>query len=360
MIFFVLVLLLVVFSSISAAKPNEFQKDYISIDTTNAIKGIFVILILFSHGKGYIEIGGVYDDPYISMQNHLNQMVVAMFLFYSGFGMMEQIKKKDFEYIKSIPKKRFPNLLLNYDIAVFLFVIEGLLMGKTYTFKQIVLGLIAWEGVGNSAWYIFVILCLYIFTFLSFFTIKWVKNKHYKLFCIVLLTAFSIALVYALMKVDKHQVWYNTLMLFVLGFWYSYFKDTIEKVLMKNDVIYSCVALILFAAYILFYIRRWNGIEYYTVWAVCFTLITVLITMKISVKSVVLQWFGKHIFTIYILQRIPMNYLSTLPFFQTHKYLFLIVSYAITIVIAQLFDIFLGKLSGLIWKQKPKKLKTEN
>ena len=355
MIFFVLVLLLIVFSSISAAKPNEFQKDYISIDSTNAIKGIFVILILFSHGWGYIDLGGVYDDPYIAMQNHLNQMVVAMFLFYSGYGIMEQIKKKDFEYIKKIPKKRFPNLLLNYDIAILLFLALNIFMGKEVTLKKFLLSLIAWDGLGNSSWYIFDTFVVYIFTFISFFAIKWIKNKHFKLVSIILLTALTVGYIYFLIHTGvKNHIWYNTIILFPLGFWYSYFKDIVEKILMKNDIIYSCAALALFAVYLYSYKKRWSGIEMYTIWGICFTLITVLFTMKISINSVVLKWFGKNIFGIYILQRIPMNYLSTLDMFQRHKYLFLIVSYAITIVMTIIFNYVTGKLSALIWKPKKK------
>ena len=352
MIFFVLVLLLIVFHSSKAAKPGEFHQDYIARDKINSIKGIFVILILYSHGKGYIEIGGVYDDPYIAMQNHLNQMVVAMFLFYSGYGIMEQIKKREFAYIKSIPQKRFPNLLLNYDISIVLFLILGLAMGDDITVKKFLLALVAWEGIGNSSWYIFVTLSLYILTFISFFPLKWAKSKQFKLVSLIVLTALSVGLVYALMVIGKHRVWYNTLILYALGMWYSYFKDTIEKIVMKNDIIYSVIVMLLFGVYILAFRKRWDSIEIYTVWAVCFTLITVLFTMKISISSTVLDWFGKHIFSIYILQRLPMNFLSEKAFFQTHKYLFLIVSYLITIVLAQIFDYFTGKLSSAIWKNK--------
>ena len=54
MIFFVAVLFLLIISGAEFSKPNEFNKDYISRAGTTAIKGIFVILIMFSHGKGYI------------------------------------------------------------------------------------------------------------------------------------------------------------------------------------------------------------------------------------------------------------------------------------------------------------------
>lgn len=357
MIFFVLILMLMVFCSASVAKPNEFHRDYLSKDKSNIIKGVFVILVMYSHAKQYITLGGIYDDPYLALQKHLNQMIVAMFLFYSGYGMMEQIKKRDFDYIKSIPKKRFPNLLLNFDLAVLLFVILRLCMGKPIAAKDLLLSLIGWSTMGNSTWYIFVTLVLYVLICVAFLPIKWVKKPWFKPVCIGILTALAIGLVYVLMAAGKGKYWYNSLILLVLGFWYSYFKDKIEKLLFKNDIVYAVAVAAVLAVYVVFFRKRWDGIEYYTVWAVCFTLLAVLFTMKISINSTVLKWFGEHVFSIYILQRLPMIVFSSMDFFKGHKYLFLVASYMATIVIAMIFDAATGKLANLIWKPK-KQLKS--
>ena len=353
MIFFVIVLLLIVFSSAKAEKHNEFNRDYISKDATNNIKGIFVILILFSHGKGYINLGGIYDAPYTAMQNHLNQMVVALFLFYSGYGIMEQIKKREFSYIMSIPKKRFPNLLLNFDISVILFALLWICLGRPVTVKSFLIALTSYCGIGNSSWYIFVTLVLYIFTFIAFFPIKWKNAKVYHLLYIVLLTFFNIIFVLFLKYILlKEPFWYNTAILYALGFWYSYFKDFIEKILMKNDVLFLGSGLVVCVAYSVFYLHRWDRLLIYEAWAVMFTVLTVMITMKVKIESNILKWFGEHIFSIYILQRIPMIILHEIGVASRHKYIFMIVSIAASCAIAEIYDILLGKLSALIWKPK--------
>lgn len=41
-----------------------------------------------------------------------------VFLFYSGYGIMESIKNKGEKYISTVPKKRILNVLVNFDIAV--------------------------------------------------------------------------------------------------------------------------------------------------------------------------------------------------------------------------------------------------
>lgn len=354
MIFFILVLLLVIFSSAKYEKANEFNVNYIDRNATNNIKGIFVILILFSHAKSYLSLGGVYDEPYVQLQNHLGQMVVAMFLFYSGFGMMEQIKKRGFSYITTIPKKRFLNLLLNFDISILLFLILNLAIGKKYSVSDYLTALIAWGSVGNSNWYIFDIFVLYAFTFISFFIIKWKRFSQMLLFPVVLNTILSIAFIWVFKTHFAYMGtrWYNTFILFVLGMWYSYFRETVEKVMMKNDVIFYTVFAFTVCAYLYTYLHNDDNFAYYVVWSVIFTLGIVFITMKVRIESELLKWFGEHIFSIYILQRIPMHIMVHFGIDQRHKYVFMVLAIAFSCAIAAVFDYFTGKISNAIWKPK--------
>ena len=77
-----------------------------------------------------------------------------------------------------------------------------------------------------------------------------------------------------------------------------------------------------------------------------------MLTMKISLQNEILKFLGKHIFSIYIIQRIPMILLDHYGLSGRHKYVFLIVSFAITIAMALIFDFITGKISSAIWKPK--------
>ena len=351
---FILILMMIIIGSATFSKPNKFNTGYISKDGTAPIKGIFVILIVLSHSKGYFEsdLAGFWDKSYTAVQGHLGQMVVAMFLFYSGYGIMEQIKKREFDYIKGIPSKRFPNLLLNFDIAVMIYFILSLCIGKQYSVKQVLLSFIGWTSVGNSSWYIFVTLCLYILTFLSFFIIKWMKNKKLYIINIIILTVLNAAFVYVLMKIGKDSWWFDTAIIFSLGFWYSYFKDAIEKIVMKNDITYFTTLAFAVLAYVITYFYRKNGIIYYSLFGFAFVLTIVIITMKVEIKSNLLNWFGDHIFSVYILQRIPMIIMDKAGLSHSHRYIFVILSFAITCAIAEIYDTLYAKLSAKIWKPK--------
>lgn len=353
MIFFVLILLFLIFNRAEFAPQNRFTLGYMSKDKTTTIMGIFVVLILFSHGSQYMALGGAYDDPYITLQSHLGQMVEAMLLFYLGYGMMESIKRRGYDYVKSIPLKRFPSVLLKFDIAIVLYVIVGLALGKSFSIKTILLSLIGWESIGNSNWYMFAIFVLYILTFASFFGTKRTERKYFKGICVGILTILTGAMVLIEMKLGLPSYWYNTLILFVMGFYYSCFEVYLDKIFLKNDTTYFLTLMLSVGAYVFFYtIRNRYGIASYTLWAIAFTAFVVVLTMKVSVNNALLNWMGQHVFSIYILQRIPMSILNHIGLAASHKYIFLILSIAATLFMALVFDNLTAKLSGLIWKRR--------
>lgn len=67
-------------------KIPDYHSDFLSPMNTLSIKGFFVFLIFFSHIQGYLSLSdSLLNNIYFSFQNHLGQLIVAMFLFYSGF-----------------------------------------------------------------------------------------------------------------------------------------------------------------------------------------------------------------------------------------------------------------------------------
>lgn len=350
MLVFVFIVALVIFYELKIADGNEFHRDYISPKSTASVNGLFTILIFLSHSVQYIELDGVLDTPYATLKSSLGQMVVVTFLFYSGYGIMESIKKKGTDYVKSIPTKRFLKVLYHMAIAVTMFLILNLILGIKYDLKRILLAYTGWTAIGNSNWYIFAVLVLYVITFISFIIFR--KN-HY--LAVIGVTVLSAAYVYILMYYDIDSWYYDTVIMFSMGMWYSLLRDKIEKVIMKNDLVYTIVGGITVALYYLFFLKRKSGIEWYTAWAIMFMALVVLFTMKMKIGNRILDWFGAHIFSVYILQRIPMIILKHLGLNESHKYAFIVVSFFATIVLAAVFDRVISKLDELIYK--PKKIK---
>ena len=92
---------------------------------------------------------------------------MVLFLFYSGYGVMESIIQKGETYIDRFPRHRLLQTLLNFDVAVVCFFFLNLALGIPMSFKQVGFSMIGWESIGNSNWYVFVILYCYLVSFQS-------------------------------------------------------------------------------------------------------------------------------------------------------------------------------------------------
>lgn len=346
MVFFIVVLIIIILSQCSFSHDGGFVDNYMDKKHTTAVNGIFVILILFSHYSQYVTLNGVYDYPYLCLQEHLNQMVVATFLFYSGYGMMESIKRKGGEYVLKVPSK-FIKLLIRFDIAVLLFWLLGnvfLNLDYDYSWKNMVLALLSWTSIGNSNWYITAILGLYIAFFFSFLLLLSKNTLFTKVLSSVLFLGMAIVFVYIQISAERPWYCYDTIILMPVGVLYSLLKEKIESIVMHNNYIYLLTVLLVLGIYILSFFRRFNGIEAFSVWGMSFVAMVLLFTMKVSVYNSLLEWFGEHIFSVYILQRIPMTILDYFGFIANHKYICLIVVIITTAFIAVVFEFLTDKL----------------
>ncbi len=351
MILFVLILGMILIRDAKIADSHEFSKEYMSISSTNIIKGVFVLLVLLGHAVTYVKMDGALDATYITLKEHLHQMVVSVFFLYSGYGMMKSILKKRYGYIKGIPLKRFLIVFLNFDIAVGLYLIVWAILGTTFDIKTILYSLVGWTSVGNSNWYMFAIFGLYILMYVSFIHLRWCGKKGAIYAGTAIFTVLTMLFVLWEIRMGLPNWYYNTMILMPAGCWYALLQKPIEKVVMKNDYSYALAAVVLFVGYWLSYGARWSGgIERYTIWALFFVAVVLFITMKVSFQSKVLCWFGEHVFSVYILQRIPMIVLSRCGLAAQNRYGFIIGVIVITIFLALIFDNLVGKLDKQILK----------
>lgn len=358
MIIFLSIFVVILLIGCRATSIKEFNTDYMSKDNTNIIKGVFVVFVFFSHCSQYLKLGGVYDAPYLVIRDFLGQMIVAMFLFYSGYGIMESIKNKSFAYVKTIPVRRVFKTLINFDIIVLLFLIINIVFQSHYKLSQILLSFVAWENIGNSNWYILAILILYLLAFFAFLPVKFSNKKNMHIICAAILTLLALLASFIIFIVGKESWYYNTFLIFPLGVWFSILKPYIDRFVMRNHLIYFIILTIgLFA--LIFTHMHVDDSPYisngyyrfslpYIIWSFVFTLFIVLVTMKIRIKSFVFTWLGEHIFSIYMLQRVPMTIFKYIGFTDDYKYLFIIFSIIISVLLAIVFDFMIKKMWAII------------
>lgn len=334
MIFFIVGLIILCFYKAEVFSQNTLCPDYLSKAKTTAIRGVFMLLIIATHYAQYVKLDGIYDTGYRMLRSYLGQNIVTIFLFYSGYGIYESIKKKGMAYVKTMPVKRFLITWINFALAILLFLLMNLCLGIRHKTRTYLLVLTGWTSIGNSNWYIFAVLCFFIITWLCFTIFR--KHHLGALISITLFIGVYIILLYSA-RPDEGW-WYNTAFCFPAGLWYSFFKERIETIFDKNHLFYY-IALLLAVLGVLIGKPYTYRLEVYELWTLCFTMMIVLLTMKISIYNPILHWIGEHTFEIYILQRIPMIILKHFQINEYH-YIFGILSLILIFPLSYIF----GKL----------------
>ncbi len=345
-----MILVAIIVYGMKIMPKDSFNKDYLSRENTTAIKGIFVFLVFMSHFAQYFPLGATPGDPYYFIRRNSGQLVVTMFLFYSGYGIMESVKRKGPDYIKSFPKQRVLKTMFHLDVAVLLFAVLNIALGNTIKIKALLLSFIGWSSIGNSNWFMFTIMVQYLLVFIAFTLFK--KKKP---LAIAAVTALSVGFI-LVMKEYKEPYWYNTALCLPLGLIYSYAKEYIEKAVTKNNIIYFGILVILAGAYLVSH-KLSKSLVFYEAWTIIFTLIVVMLSMKASVNNKALTWLGNHVFSVYILQRIPMIIFTKLNIDFHSTTICFAVCFIITVIISELFDKAMGFADSKLFKAKAPKIK---
>lgn len=308
---------------------------------TTAVNGIFIIVVFFSHFFGYYEsISGI--DLYLRLFiGRIGQLMVTTFFFFSGYGIHEQLVKKE-GYINNFFKKRFIPTYFNFVVGVLLYLLLNLVLNIKYSLMDNLLAFTGFSSIGNSNWYMFSIFIIYIALLFVYKTLN-DKKKQIVLFT-CLLIIYSI-----IINIIKGDLWASTILLFPFGMWCSYFKDKIK--LLFDEKIKFFHFIILFICFGIMYIVSCK--IYYTPFYIFSFNITSLLfvslimyLMKIFTfkSNGLLFWFGKNLFWIYIIQRLPMIVLCG----KINMYLAFVISFIITILLTLLFS----KISSLIFRKE--------
>ncbi len=350
MIFFIIILIALMCAGLKVAGKNEFFNDYCSPKNTSTANAIISVLIFLSHSVQYLSVGGIFDDPYLSLRKFLGQLVVVTYLFFSGYGIMVSIQKKGTPYVKRMPVDRLFKTWYHFAIVIIMFLIVQVgICAKEYDIKQILLAFTGYRAVGNSNWYMFVTFALYIIVIISFIIFK----KH-KWLGVAAVWALAVLFIVWERNAGLTKTYYNTLLCFPLGMFFAMVKPQIDKVFMKNDVVWFvgfAICAILFAYFAL---NRDKRLVYYILFTFTAIAMLLMFMMKVNISHSVFDWFGRHIFSFFILQRIPMILLKNFGYAKNTMF-FIIIAFISTVLLATIFDEATDKLDKVIFKAKSKK-----
>ena len=236
-------------------RVKDIDVDYMSKDKTFAVKGCFIIIVFMSHIRSYTTFEGFLDNYVIKFLDYMGQLMVAMFLFYSGFGVYESIKKKGYEYVKNIPIGRVLKTFINLFIAILLFLCVDIWLGIEVEAVDVLLAPTGWTSIGNSNWYMFAIFTLYILTFICFTVFK--NNR------VGALSIFAMLSIVYILIIQRSQGswWCDTYLCYFAGMLYSHFKEKIDVFLGKNNKAYFLSLFSAGIAFIVCFIFKYNSCD---------------------------------------------------------------------------------------------------
>ena len=90
---------------------READGDYLSRQQGDSVKGIFILMVFLFHANSYVqEAGYAYahwtDAVFLDLCAKFGQLIVVMFLFFSGYGVMSAIRNKGAAYVQAMPRHR--------------------------------------------------------------------------------------------------------------------------------------------------------------------------------------------------------------------------------------------------------------
>lgn len=291
-------------------------------EQTTCINGIFVLFVFLSHFGQYETM------PWNRLLLAIGQLMVAPFLFYSGYGIMEQIQRRGIVYIDSMPRKRILKFYIHFCMALCIYLALSFLLRKDYSFVRIVFSFTALSSIGNSNWYVFAILAMYSIVYISFKQCK----KHSMTSCVLFTILYII-----LMDVIKDQAWwYNIILCYPAGMILSKYKDRVCSIIQKP--VFFRMIILAFSLYCLHL-----PILAYEIISIAFCFLIVDVCAYKEIKNVLFHFLGQYVFEIYILQRISMNLFDR----YLNDWIYLIVCIFSTLILAYYFKKLETKVDGL-------------
>lgn len=311
-IFFIVILCIVI-------SKGKSQKKFLDIKTTQSLKGIAIIFLLFGHmaskclnEKMFFRFGGYW--------------AVIIFLFISGFGLTQ---KYGFNKIgKQFWIKRIKKLYIPLWISLMLFIfLDYFLINLHHPYYEIVFNFLgghfsgALVRVNSVAWFVEYILLLYFI----FFCVSYLSlSKILKVFLLVLLVIILSIIIRYTPIYRFHSIWLQYTLAFPVGVVFGYYYSHNRNIEWSQKSFYLVTIILLISLGTFFW---WNSLIpnitiikiFHPLFLIIALIMLLILYCKISFHSKVLIFLGDYSYEIYLLH-IP--FMVKYDFFLFRKPLF--------------------------------------
>ncbi len=332
------------------------DNDVLDKNNSNKIKGLLAILIVVHHLSIYIRYTVLFK-----IFTTIGIIIVAIFFFYSGYGLMSSYLKKE-NYLKKFFSKRIMKVLIPYIIAVIITFLTYLLTKYKLTPMEIFNSFFDGEPVVRFSWYVLVIFYFYV---IFYITAKILKEKS-KINIAIFIGTILYCL-FATNYLSLNNWWVNSCFSFFIGVYWASYKDKYIKKLKNNKKVIICSIIIallsailvgiqfLTSGYSMSQIKEFKGFVDYIMKSpisiifmniICISLMMILfrILKKVNLNDRLFNFLGNISFEIYLYHGIVMYLLRNQYCYLKWDFIYAILVIVFSIILAKLMNIVNQKI----------------
>ena len=277
-----------------------------SVQRTLPLRGLLAILIITHHLS---QVVWALEIPIIHEFMSWGGVVVGVFFFITGYGLMITYIKKGNDYLHGFLRHRLGKLLPPIIIATICYLAILSFLTQSNAFL-----LIADLRYGTAplptSWFVYAVIFFY-FTF--YCAAKILYDQKLIITCLWIISTIYIIVLYSL---GWEECWYKSIFAFNIGSSFAYFEYKIKQYIIQNPRIFIIITIsLLVFLFIVRYINTyifvtnapiWKSVVYYSVPLFC---VTIIYLFK-GISSPVLSFFGRISYEIYLVQGAFITLLS--------------------------------------------------
>jgi len=327
---------------------KDFNKDYLSVDSTRSLRGFLAIMAVLQHISERVT-----DSGFFSILFHVGYMIVALFFFLSGYGLMTQYVKKGRKYFDGFFKNRILYLMIIYLTVTIIFAFFNMAMGEDVSINSILISFINGHPTARHSWYILVQLLFYFV-----FWIAYIINPHVEIMFVSTLLGVTFVTV-LLFVLGYSPIWCMSNFAFVLGVFWAIKKDNIFYFVSNHYVLSILVSLSLFILssmlpnivgriYLTYQVDNILYTLFRVISSCAITVVCLLIMLKISFVSKIWNFLGKISLEIYLLHALAYSFLRSSYIYVENNVVWTIGTLVISIFIAYIGNICSSKFHNFL------------
>lgn len=314
----------------NASIYREWNDEYVSLYTSKIEKGIAACLIMANHLQ-------MFSGPaFLKPVGYIGFICVAVFLFYSGYGLTYGLHNKQ-NYLKGFFRKIL-KLLVPYWIVNTLSIILKLAIGIVYPIHKYILSYLSIDYI-TGTWFVTAIIIFYIAFYVIYTLIDLLKLDRKK-YGILFMAIFTVIYIIVAVKIGLGANWYASIAAFVFGIIFANYKDIITATLKCNYCFYTVVFILLFLC-------TWGGRLYLAakgidnvimhiimrnIVSLLFVMSMICITLRVKIGNRIAEFLGEISYELYLVHFILLTPAARI--IGSDSYLYSLVIIVMSIVLA--------------------------